>query len=426
MQMGIDILESIQHSARTPCGYATIKDVRTHVVEDRMESFFLAETTKYLYLLFDPDNFLHANGSEGTIIQTSHGECIIDAGGYIFNTEAHPIDVAAVYCCGVGKEEDALLRHFHDSMDLIALLSSKTSDFLKPLHNAQKYQKWHLKEEPSPDPDFIAASLLPDVVVLNPPPSKLEYGTGIEPLTTNMRHGVPELVKSPTTNETERNDDANNSQAIPANETEKAHQNATSTHSLPGLPAQQSPVPEIPYYADMLEDGNLSLESNASTIIDFSNENNADEGLGGSAPLETNSAVKEHEPLGTGQVTYLGEISESEESHATSMPGEEECADADMSDDKSTVAGFSGTSEMHNHQRPLWSGTKPIMSSVQRDTLYSGGLSRVSGIGLMGLERNSSFRHAHGKLKVTYEMLSCPAQPFILRFAVLGEMFGVN
>jgi hypothetical protein len=27
-----------------------------------MESFFLAETTKYLYLLFDPDNFIHNPG----------------------------------------------------------------------------------------------------------------------------------------------------------------------------------------------------------------------------------------------------------------------------------------------------------------------------------------------------------------------------
>ena len=37
---------SIQHSAWTPCGYATVKNVLTHSLEDRMESFFLAETTK--------------------------------------------------------------------------------------------------------------------------------------------------------------------------------------------------------------------------------------------------------------------------------------------------------------------------------------------------------------------------------------------
>jgi len=52
-----------------------------------MESFFLAETTKYLYLLFDPDNFIHNDGSHGKVWNTAGGrECIVDAGGYIFNT----------------------------------------------------------------------------------------------------------------------------------------------------------------------------------------------------------------------------------------------------------------------------------------------------------------------------------------------------
>lgn len=36
-----------------------MKDVETRALEDRMESFFLAETLKYLYLLFDDDNFVN-------------------------------------------------------------------------------------------------------------------------------------------------------------------------------------------------------------------------------------------------------------------------------------------------------------------------------------------------------------------------------
>lgn len=64
-----------------------------------MESFFLSETTKYLYLLFDTDNFIHNQGQHGTLINTPNGECVIDAGGYIFNTEAHPIDPSALHCC---------------------------------------------------------------------------------------------------------------------------------------------------------------------------------------------------------------------------------------------------------------------------------------------------------------------------------------
>lgn len=73
--------------------------MRNHRKEDRMESFFLAETTKYLYLLFDTDNFIHNQGSQGTVINTPGGECVIETGGYIFNTEAHPIDPSALYCC---------------------------------------------------------------------------------------------------------------------------------------------------------------------------------------------------------------------------------------------------------------------------------------------------------------------------------------
>lgn len=76
-----------------------IKNVRDHRTEDRMESFFLAETTKYLYLLFDPDNALNSNGGSGTIIDTPRGQCLIEAGGYVFNTEAHPVDTAALRCC---------------------------------------------------------------------------------------------------------------------------------------------------------------------------------------------------------------------------------------------------------------------------------------------------------------------------------------
>lgn len=120
LEVGEDMLRSIQNSAKTRCGYATvwkiwivcspqfiltknkslqIKNVRDHRKENRMESFFLAETTKYLYLLFDPDHYLNNNGGIGTLINTPNGECVIDAGGYIFNTEAHPIDPSALRCC---------------------------------------------------------------------------------------------------------------------------------------------------------------------------------------------------------------------------------------------------------------------------------------------------------------------------------------
>uniref|UniRef100_J3L4K3 alpha-1,2-Mannosidase n=1 Tax=Oryza brachyantha TaxID=4533 RepID=J3L4K3_ORYBR len=76
LDAGRDILASLQYSAKCPCGYCHISDVESHQQDDHMESFFLAETVKYLWLLFDlaagPDNIVE-NGPYK----------------YIFSTEGH-------------------------------------------------------------------------------------------------------------------------------------------------------------------------------------------------------------------------------------------------------------------------------------------------------------------------------------------------
>lgn len=51
-----------------------------------MESFFLAETTKYLYLIFDPDNWVHNTGSSGHTLSVNGRQCVVEAGGYVFNS----------------------------------------------------------------------------------------------------------------------------------------------------------------------------------------------------------------------------------------------------------------------------------------------------------------------------------------------------
>ena len=81
-----------------------------------MESFFLAETVKYLYLLFDPDNFIHNTGTTASIHTTKHGRCVLDAGGYIFNTEAHPIDPAALACCHNMPSEKEITEELTNNM----------------------------------------------------------------------------------------------------------------------------------------------------------------------------------------------------------------------------------------------------------------------------------------------------------------------
>lgn len=56
LHVGREILQSINRHARTHCGYASLHNVVDKSQEDRMESFFLSETCKYLFLLFDHEN----------------------------------------------------------------------------------------------------------------------------------------------------------------------------------------------------------------------------------------------------------------------------------------------------------------------------------------------------------------------------------
>ncbi len=53
LRVGESILNDLIQYSKTPCGFVGIKDVRTMEKGDRMESFFLSETLKYLFLLFD-------------------------------------------------------------------------------------------------------------------------------------------------------------------------------------------------------------------------------------------------------------------------------------------------------------------------------------------------------------------------------------
>ncbi len=76
LQMGKTFFDSLVKYCRTPVGYAQLKDVRSKEQADEMESFFFAETLKYLYLLFSPPSTLQFNS-------------------IVFNTEAHPLIRAA-------------------------------------------------------------------------------------------------------------------------------------------------------------------------------------------------------------------------------------------------------------------------------------------------------------------------------------------
>jgi hypothetical protein len=74
LHVGEMALRDIKRRCWTKCGWAGLQDVRSGELSDRMESFFLGETAKYLFLLFDDDHPLNT----------------LDA-PFVFTTEGHPL-----------------------------------------------------------------------------------------------------------------------------------------------------------------------------------------------------------------------------------------------------------------------------------------------------------------------------------------------
>jgi mannosidase alpha-like ER degradation enhancer 2 len=72
LEMGRTFLAGLLAHCRTDAGYTVLKNVVTKEKGDLMPSYFLAETLKYLYLIFAPDQAL-------------------DFDQVIFNTEGHPL-----------------------------------------------------------------------------------------------------------------------------------------------------------------------------------------------------------------------------------------------------------------------------------------------------------------------------------------------
>jgi len=110
LNFGKLMVDMIEKVTKTQCGYATIKNVLNHQLDNRMESFYLSETLKYLYLLFDEDHFLNNPQPFTHQFPSNNQQCVLGT-GYIFNTEAHPIDFAALKCCQKRrstKDEDLL------------------------------------------------------------------------------------------------------------------------------------------------------------------------------------------------------------------------------------------------------------------------------------------------------------------------------
>ncbi|CAN1306066.1 Mannosyl-oligosaccharide 1,2-alpha-mannosidase MNS1 [Linum perenne] len=73
-EWGWNIFQAFEKNSRVEGGYVGLKDVNTGIKDNMMQSFFLAETLKYLYLLFSPTS-------------------VISLDEWVFNTEAHPLRI---------------------------------------------------------------------------------------------------------------------------------------------------------------------------------------------------------------------------------------------------------------------------------------------------------------------------------------------
>ncbi|KAB2093335.1 hypothetical protein ES319_A02G090300v1 [Gossypium barbadense] len=73
-EWGWNIFQAFEKNSRIESGYVGLKDVNTGIKDNKMQSFFLAEMLKYLYLLFSPPT-------------------VIPLDEWVFNTEAHPLRI---------------------------------------------------------------------------------------------------------------------------------------------------------------------------------------------------------------------------------------------------------------------------------------------------------------------------------------------
>ena len=96
-ERGLRVFESIEQHCTTPTGgYAALRNVASNGAQDKakgqedlLESFFFAETLKYLYLLFHDDGGGVTDGSSSSSSSSSSSRSRIDLERYVFTTEAH-------------------------------------------------------------------------------------------------------------------------------------------------------------------------------------------------------------------------------------------------------------------------------------------------------------------------------------------------
>ncbi|OQS07422.1 ER degradation-enhancing alpha-mannosidase [Thraustotheca clavata] len=126
LKAGAAFVQSLERFSKTTCGYASIADVESRTQEDDMPSFFLSETCKYLYLLFDNDNFIR------------HGN-------YVFTTEAHPFPVLS------SKQVNAVLQYSSENISAIVPGACPILPFYANVSYSATYEDFFVPVKPRCD-----------------------------------------------------------------------------------------------------------------------------------------------------------------------------------------------------------------------------------------------------------------------------------
>uniref|UniRef100_A0A094ZPG7 alpha-1,2-Mannosidase n=1 Tax=Schistosoma haematobium TaxID=6185 RepID=A0A094ZPG7_SCHHA len=106
LQVGEQIVNDLEKYTRVPCGFAAIKDVRTMEHVDQFDSFVLAETFKYLYLLF-----------------AEPSDIPIKVDDYVFTTEAHLLPLS------LSRQRYSIKNVFHTTIHNVSSVLMKTSQY---------------------------------------------------------------------------------------------------------------------------------------------------------------------------------------------------------------------------------------------------------------------------------------------------------
>lgn len=400
LEVGEDILRSIEYSAKTPCGYATIKNVRDHHKEDRMESFFLAETTKYLYLLFDPDNFIHNDGRVGTVINTTHGECIIDAGGYIFNTEAHPIDPSMLRCCHELSQQDLFAdyskeKYAGDRLDLTKVRDAQQMELISP--DESKMENISVVEAVVEDsiPGAVLEELGAKLAEARQALTKKRLEEAFNRARESLKNQQSEGLEEKNFNETLAKDD---SLVVPVNK--------------PAEPISPTPIPSVTEDPERMT--TIKLTPSARDPDDKSS----------TAQMKSNESFDEQPDVTKKEdetIESPTEIDDEEEEEENNSP--KKFFSENSSIESGHAAEVTPPSVETEHLQAQHGGNNTIAELVQnmfktkvyQKTKFDPQM-LLNKIKQKGHHRNASWA-------TNYGLLTCKAQPFLQRITLLGEFY---